>query len=105
VLFPRCAGVIHHGGAGTTAVAARAGQPQGIAPHLVDQYFWAERLRRLGVAGPRVAAGRRSAPELAEALRALVADQPCRERARGLGASIRGDGVARMVAALERPLR
>src|SRR5262249_45695688 len=32
VLFPRVAAVVHHGGAGTTAAAARAGVPQVITP-------------------------------------------------------------------------
>ena len=40
-LFPRCAAVVHHGGAGTTSAAARAGVPQVFAPHVTDQFFWA----------------------------------------------------------------
>lgn len=53
-LFPRCAGIIHHGGAGTTLTAARAGRAQAILPILLDQYYWRHRIRRLGVgpAGP-----------------------------------------------------
>ena len=31
-LFPRVAAVVHHGGAGTTAAAAKAGKPQVIVP-------------------------------------------------------------------------
>ncbi len=50
-LFPRCAGVVHHGGAGTTARAARCGVPQVLVPHVTDQFYWRERLRRLGVLG------------------------------------------------------
>lgn len=50
-LFPRVAAVVHHGGAGTTHTAARAGVPQVVVPHLVDQYYWAYRVRELGV-GP-----------------------------------------------------
>jgi vancomycin aglycone glucosyltransferase len=53
-LFPRVVAVVHHGGAGTTTVAASAGAPQLVVPHLYDQYYWANRVRRLGigVAGP-----------------------------------------------------
>ena len=51
-LFPYMAGIIHHGGAGTTAAAARSGRPQAIIPHLLDQFYWAERVERLQV-GPR----------------------------------------------------
>jgi sterol 3beta-glucosyltransferase len=51
-LFPRMAAVVHHGGAGTTAAAFRAGVPQVVVPHLADQPFWGQRVERLGV-GPR----------------------------------------------------
>lgn len=36
-LFPRCAVVVHHGGSGTTAAAARAGVPQVVLPMMLDQ--------------------------------------------------------------------
>lgn len=100
-LFPRCAAVVHHGGAGTTASVARAGVPQVVAPHEMDQFYWAERLARRGVAGPRVDARKRRVEELAGALDVVIREETLRERARALKAEIRGDGVARMVAELE----
>jgi vancomycin aglycone glucosyltransferase len=68
-LFPRVAAVVHHGGAGTTTVAAAAGAPQLVVPHLYDQYYWASRVRRLGigVAGP--SARRLTVPALVHTLR------------------------------------
>ncbi len=48
-LFPRVAAVVHHGGAGTTTSAARAGRPQVIIPHNYDQFYWAHRVQELGV--------------------------------------------------------
>jgi vancomycin aglycone glucosyltransferase len=48
-LFPRVAAVIHHGGAGTTFAAARAGTPQLIVPQVADQFYWAERVAELGI--------------------------------------------------------
>lgn len=48
-LFPRVAAVLHHGGAGTTATAARAGTAQVIIPHNYDQFYWAHRVQQLGV--------------------------------------------------------
>lgn len=66
--------------------------------------FWADRLVRRGVAGPPVTARRHRVPELAAAFRAVVEDDGLRERARALKARLREDGVARMIAALERPL-
>jgi vancomycin aglycone glucosyltransferase len=40
--------VVHHGGAGTTAAAARAGVPQLITPMFGDQFYWASRSVHLG---------------------------------------------------------
>ena len=37
LVFSRVAAVVHHGGAGTTTAAARAGVPQVILPHILDQ--------------------------------------------------------------------
>src|SRR5262245_19496717 len=41
-LFPRCAAIVHHGGAGTTHTALAAGVPSIVVPHVADQYFWAD---------------------------------------------------------------
>jgi vancomycin aglycone glucosyltransferase len=53
-LFPRAVAIVHHGGAGTTTAAARAGRPQVIIPHNYDQFYWADRVQQLGagVSGP-----------------------------------------------------
>ncbi|MFG1967257.1 glycosyltransferase [Nonomuraea sp. NPDC049028] len=48
-LFGRVAAVVHHGGAGTTATAARAGAPQVIVPQVADQPYWASRVTELGI--------------------------------------------------------
>jgi UDP:flavonoid glycosyltransferase YjiC (YdhE family) len=50
-LFPKTAGIVHHGGSGTTHTAAKAGIPQLILPQTVDQYFWGNRIRQMGL-GP-----------------------------------------------------
>jgi len=50
-LFPRCKSVVHHGGAGTTTAGLRAGIPNIIVPHAIDQPFWGKRAAAIG-AGP-----------------------------------------------------
>ncbi len=84
-LFPRTAAVVHHGGAGTTHSAARAGVPQLIVPHVLDQFYFARRVCDLGVgaAAPRV--GRLDAEGLVERLCALLDNEWVAERARALG--------------------
>ena len=51
LVLPRVAVAVHHGGAGTTTAAARAGVPQVVLPHILDQFYWASRVERLGL-GP-----------------------------------------------------
>lgn len=68
-LFPRAAVVVHHGGAGTSHAAAVAGVPSVVVPHIGDQGFWADRLRRLGAAPSPVSPRRLDAATLADRLR------------------------------------
>jgi sterol 3beta-glucosyltransferase len=100
-LFPRVTAVVHHGGAGTTAAAFRAGVPSVVVPFFADQPYWGRRVAELGV-GPeplprRGLTGRR----LADAISIAVTDPLMRQRAAVLGAQIRAeDGVARAVEAV-----
>lgn len=48
-LFGRVAAVAHHGGAGTTTTATRAGAPQVVVPQAADQPYWAGRVADLGI--------------------------------------------------------
>jgi len=96
-LFPRVAAIVHHGGAGTTAAALRAGRPQVVVPHFADQPFWAEQVRRLGVAPPPVPIRRLDADRLAAALRQAL-DPRTRDRAAAVGERIAAeDGVGAAV--------
>lgn len=90
-LFPRVAVAVHHGGAGTTAAAVRAGIPSVVVPFFGDQPFWAWRLRRLGVAPSPLSRATLSAEALAEALVA-AGDDGMRMRAAALGERVRAEG-------------
>ena len=88
-LFPRVAGVVHHGGVGTTATSLRAGIPSFGVPGFFDQQFWTSRVAALG-AGPRpVAARRMTEARFEAAIAQLVGDASIRERAAELGRRIR----------------
>ncbi|KAI8539467.1 hypothetical protein RHMOL_Rhmol09G0185400 [Rhododendron molle] len=50
-LFLRCAAVVHHGGAGTTAAGLKAACPTTVVPFFGDQPFWGERVHARGL-GP-----------------------------------------------------
>lgn len=97
-LFPHCAAVVHHGGAGTTAAALRAGTPSVVVPFGVDQAFWGSRVAALDVGPPPVPRRRLTAEALGNAITAVVADHALRRRASAVGERLRAeDGVARAV--------
>ena len=52
-VFPACRAVVHHGGAGTTAAAMRAGIPMLILWLWMDQPMWAAAVERLEVGSGR----------------------------------------------------
>ena len=68
-VFPRCAAVVHHAGAGTTHTTLRAGVPSVPVPHVSDQFAWSEELERLGVAPRALLRKKWSAPALADRIR------------------------------------
>nr|WP_246714902.1 nucleotide disphospho-sugar-binding domain-containing protein [Methylobacterium sp. R2-1] len=90
-LFPRVSAVVHHGGAGTTTAAARAGTPQLAVPQVVDQPYWAERMANLGIGvahhGPVP-----TFESLSVGLRTALAPKT-RERATAVAGMMRADGA------------
>ncbi len=72
-LFPRMAAVVHHGGAGTTANALRAGVPQVVLPLILDQHHHAHRLWQQGLMSKPVPMEEVTAPQLAHAIQAALA--------------------------------
>jgi UDP:flavonoid glycosyltransferase YjiC (YdhE family) len=102
LLFPRVAAVVHHGGSGTTAAAARAGVPQVIVPHIMDQYYWAHSVWERGLGPKPIQRNRLSARRLSEALEACLQDEKMRRRAEEVGSALRNeDGVAQAVKTIE----
>lgn len=91
VLFPRVAAVVHHGGAGTTAAAARAGVPQVVTPLAGDQFYWARRVVDLG-AGATIPHTEMTEERLTVALRE-VCRPDVMARARTLATQIGRDGA------------
>ena len=90
-LFPRVAAVVHHGGAGTTHAAARAGAPQVIIPQHYDQHYWSHRIEELGIGSAHAS----SVPATDSLTRALerTLDPGVAARARALAPRIGGDGA------------
>jgi vancomycin aglycone glucosyltransferase len=99
-LFPRLAAVVHHGGAGTCARAARAGIPQVIVPHLLDQFPWAARLQRRGLAPRPILRSRLGAKSLAQRLHQVLHDSSMQNAAAQLARQLAGRDGADTAAAL-----
>lgn len=102
-LFPRMAAIVHHGGAGTTHSAARAGKAALIVPFSGDQPFWGRRLAELGIAVPPIVLKNLSKERLVEALRRFRDDSELRQRAEAMGALLRAeDGLGLSAAFIEK---
>jgi vancomycin aglycone glucosyltransferase len=90
-LFGRVAAVVHHGGAGTTVAAARAGAPQLIVPQIGDQPYWARRAAELGIGaahdGPMP-----TGQSLSAALEVVLAPKAL-ARARAFAGKVRANGA------------
>ncbi|MGI5374154.1 glycosyltransferase [Streptomyces sp. CA-251387] len=91
-LFGRVAAVVHHGGAGTTTTATRAGAPQVVVPQLADQPYWAGRVAEMGIGAAHD--GPTPAFESLSAALATALAPETRARATAVARTIRTDGAA-----------
>lgn len=101
-LFPRLAAVVHHGGAGTTAAALRAGVPGIITPFGGDQFAWAHLVVKAGVAPPTPGIKSLTAERLAQSINRALTDTALQTRASALGEKIRlENGISQASAVIE----
>ncbi len=101
-LFPHLAGIVHHGGAGTTAAALRSGIPSTIVPFGVDQPFWGWRVSDVGVGCKPIPRKQLTVENLADAFIRMSSDQAMIKKASELGAELRReDGVLNAVRYIE----
>jgi UDP:flavonoid glycosyltransferase YjiC (YdhE family) len=101
-LLPRAAGIIHHGGFGTTSAGFKAGIPSLAIPHIIDQFMWGQQINTLGVGPKPIARNKLTASSLAAAITQMQTDTAMRQKAADLGCQIRSeDGVANAVHLIE----
>ncbi|HET6857746.1 MAG TPA: glycosyltransferase [Streptomyces sp.] len=92
-LFGKVAAVVHHGGAGTTLTAARAGAPQVVIPlQRSDNPYWAGRVADLDI-GAALDGPPPTTESLGDAIKTALAPGT-QARARALGSQMRTDGAA-----------
>ncbi|KAG2219728.1 hypothetical protein INT45_007767 [Circinella minor] len=101
-LFPQIQGVVHHGGAGTTAAGLRAGLPTVIKPFFGDQRFWGQRIEELGVG---ICIPKLTTDKLTEALIEITHNLVTISKAKALGATIQEEnGLKKAVECIYRDI-
>jgi UDP:flavonoid glycosyltransferase YjiC (YdhE family) len=101
-LFNRVDGVVHHGGAGTTAEALRAGRPSVVLPQYGDHLYWAHRLAAVGASAGTLLPNEVTAETLSARITRALEEDAYRGAAAAIGRSINpAQGVARACDFLE----
>jgi len=104
-LFPRCAGVMHHGGAGTVAAGLTAGKPTIVCAIFSDQPWHGSLIaeKKLGLYAGMI--GKMGGEQLGDLLTRMLADPVIEKNCEAMGAAIRAeDGTGNAAKAIDRAL-
>ncbi|TEY32976.1 hypothetical protein BOTCAL_0704g00010 [Botryotinia calthae] len=104
-LFPKVKAVVHHGGAGTTAIGLKCGKPTMIVPFFGDQQFWGSMIGTSGAGADPVPYKELTADKLAEGIKQCLTDK-AREVVEKIAKDIEaeGDGAQNAVKSFHRSL-
>lgn len=91
-VLPRAALLVYHGGIGTLAQTINAGIPHLVVPCAHDQFDNGWRIEQLGL-GRSIPQSRYRASRAVEAIRAILADDPMKARAREHAAKVDSDSA------------
>ena len=78
----------HHGGAGTTSASLHAGIPTITMPLAIDQFFWGERICKIGVGTKPIPQRTLNAEKLANAIQQSLKDDDMRAKAKTVSATL-----------------
>ena len=79
---------VHHGGAGTTSTSLHAGIPAIILPLAIDQFFWGERVYKIGVGPKPIPQRALSAVKLAGAIQQALQDDDMHRKAKHVSGAL-----------------
>ena len=79
---------VHHGGAGTTSASLHAGIPTVTMPLAIDQFFWGERIYKIGVGTKPIPQRKLNAENLAQAITQALTDESMRARAKTVSVAL-----------------
>jgi sterol 3beta-glucosyltransferase len=97
-LMPLCSAVVHHGGAGTTHAALRAGKPSVVLPFIFEQSLWGKLLCARGVAAPALSFWKATPAAVAARMREGVERASLSECAAALSKQMNGEDGLREAA-------
>lgn len=101
-LFPKGSMVIHHGGAGTSTAACRAGVPSVVVAFIADQPYFGRHLNRLGVAPKALWWRRMNVRRLGKRIQQVLEHPEMGIRAEELGPHFLAErGLEKALAAIE----
>ncbi|PPJ58193.1 hypothetical protein CBER1_02591 [Cercospora berteroae] len=105
-LFPRVKAVVHHGGAGTTAIGLKCAKPTMIVPFFGDQPFWAARVSEAKAGAHECVPWKQlDAQKLATGIKQCLTEEAQRNVQKlADGIEREGDGAANAVASFHRSL-
>lgn len=104
-LFPRVKAVIHHGGAGTSAIGLKCGKPTMIVPFFGDQPFWGAMVAKAGAGANPVPFKHLTVEKLADGIKQLLTPE-VQTNAEKIAKSIKeeGDGATNAIKSFHRSL-
>jgi hypothetical protein len=105
-LFPKCAAVVHHGGAGTTAIGLKTARPTMIVPFFGDQPFWGAMVSKAKAGAHECIPYKKlNAERLAEGIKQCLTEE-ARTNVKKIAESIEkeGDGALNAVRSFHRSL-
>ena len=102
LIFPHCAMVIHHGGAGTTQASLLAGVPSVVVAHIADQPFWGHELARLGLGAKPMSRLKMSSERLVLAIQSVTQNPGIKKNTHAISVQMNHEaGVSNAIQALE----
>jgi sterol 3beta-glucosyltransferase len=87
-LYQRVKVTVHHGGAGTTSASLHAGIPTVALPLAIDQFFWGERIYKLGVGPKPIPQRKLNAENLSQAITQALTDETMNARAKTISVAL-----------------
>jgi UDP:flavonoid glycosyltransferase YjiC (YdhE family) len=95
---------VHHGGAGTTSASLHAGIPTITLPLAIDQFFWGERVQKIG-AGLSIPQRKLNAQNLAQAITEALHNKEMHTRSKAISEALnKEDGIGVAVSQIKKLL-